>query len=202
MARRLGAVFWRATLSAIDAARKMAVVQIKAMGGQTLSEIEHAEPYGFSSCATPGDGVEVFGANVGAASDHPVAICVAWRAKRPVDLADQDVTVYDARGNRLWMRAAGVYMTGALVDITGPTTVHGLLTATGAFAAPSAVIAGALGFGSLSGGGGISGGAGVLAAPTINATVAFQANGVPGFTGVAGPGSTITFAQGIATGVV
>ena len=202
--RRLIALFTRAEVVGVTEGSALRKLQIKGMGGLVRSEVEHAEPYGFTS--RPFVGAEAFVGNVNASSDHAVALIVTDRRYRPITLASGAVAMYHADGYGILLDATKVSIgspTGTPIDLGGNTIVAGTLQATVSMSAPAGTFA-TLGFTSLSGGGGISGGAGLLAAPTINATTAFQANGVPGATGsfLTGAGQTVTYSKGLITGVV
>lgn len=204
--RRVAAMLSRAVGEVVDVSKKCKTVQVSVCGGvrpdgdagvavdtaarETRDGVEVFEPYGFTSAEPVG--AEYFLANVGGTSDHSVAVNSTDRRYRPVDLASEDVAVYDKRGNRVHLKSTGVFVVAVLADVSGNLIVHGTVTAT----AVTAV--GALSFGSLSGGGGISGSGGAIDA------VAYKVAGAAGASGTftTTDGKTVTVVNGIVTGIV
>ena len=194
MLRRLIGLFSRAAVVGVTApetAGSLRKVQVKGLGGLVRSEIEHAEPYGFTS--RPGPGSEAWVANVGASSDHAVAVCISDRRYRVPMAADWDVAVHHHDGDALLFTSAFIAL-GAVgakpINITSAlTTVFGALASTGSVTAP------VVSFTTLSGPG-ISGGGGTLSATTLEASGAFTG------TFIDNTGKTVTVAKGIVMSVV
>ena len=207
-ARRIASMITRAVVSLVDGTKKMQVLQVKTRGGlapdgesgviigepDVRDGVEDWDRYGYTSCPFPD--AEVLLLEIGGSGDHPAAVSVSDRRYRPTNLAEGEVCMYDDQAQKVWIKRTGVYLNGTLVDITGPTLVHGTLGVSGALGALS-VNTGVLSFTSM-GGGGISGGGG-----NIDVSVGYKCGGVAGATAdfpLAG-GSTLHIKGGLVTGV-
>lgn len=119
---------------------KMQRAQAEMYAGETR-EMEHAEPYGFTS--VPHEGAEVIAAAPGGSRSHMVILCVADRRYRLQNLAAGEVAIHDDQGQVVHLTrdgmvletpagksialkcgSVGFTMTDAGVDFTGGYVRH------------------------------------------------------------------------------
>jgi len=112
--RKIFLMIGRALLTAIDNGGSVQRVQVQGLKGETLSDIDHAQPYGFA--AYPETGKEVILVFVNGDRDQGVALSVVDRDTRPTDLAEGDACLYTSAGTN---KVKVVKATGEVVLITG-----------------------------------------------------------------------------------
>jgi len=103
----------------------MQTISVQTQVGHDAPEIEHFEPYGFTS--NPHPGAEAIVLNVGAA-DHAVAIVVSDRRYRITSLEPGEVCIYDDNGSYVELGSTGitVHSSGNVkVEAAGDVTVDG-----------------------------------------------------------------------------
>lgn len=134
--RRIRLLLRRGVLTGSNDAPMMRVVQVQLTKDVTL-EMEHPEPYGFSSRAL--DGAEPIVGNVEGKS-HPVALVLADRRYRIQNMAKGEVAIFDDQGQQVYLTRTGIVIKSALkvtvdapmaeftgdVDITGEATIGGI----------------------------------------------------------------------------
>lgn len=103
--RRIAALLGRAVVARVDAARRMQSLQLSALAGERLDNVEHFEPYGLT--ARPEPGAEALLASIGGNREHAIAIVVAQREHRPTNLAAGEVSLYSRHGQRVNLKADG-----------------------------------------------------------------------------------------------
>ena len=108
----------RGVLFAKIGSRKMRVIQAEFLAGDLRDEIEHFEPYGFTSEAKPG--AEVLATSIMGDRDHTIAFCITDRRYRPVSLKDGEVCIFDDLGRQIFLRRDGITIEGK----DSPVTVH------------------------------------------------------------------------------
>lgn len=125
-----------AVLTLTDSSGSIQIVQVKTGQDETLTDIEHREPYGFTSHPLPGaDAIVIaFGGNI----SHSLALMLSDRRNRLTDLAEGEVALYDDQGQSIVLRRSGIEITTALgctingdVAVNGNTTFTGTVTANG-----------------------------------------------------------------------
>lgn len=114
-ARRVRGMVSRGVVAAVGAASKMQSLQVTIRDGETVDDVEHFEPYGLTSRATPG--AEAVVISVGGLADHPVAIVVADRRYRVTGLAAGEVCLHDDQGQRVTLYRDRVEITAPKVVI-------------------------------------------------------------------------------------
>jgi phage baseplate assembly protein V len=93
LARAVRLMVGRAVLSLVKDSLKMQGVQLTALSGETLDDVERFEDYGLTS--KPVAGAEAVIASVGGVRDHAVVVALADRRYRPRGvMADGDVALY------------------------------------------------------------------------------------------------------------
>lgn len=95
----------RGILKAIDASQGTQLVQIVGLDGETISDVERLENYGFTSM--PETDSEAVAGFVGGNRDQGVVIVVGDRRYRPTTLASAEVMVYDKNGSKVHLKADG-----------------------------------------------------------------------------------------------
>lgn len=86
----------RAVVRLVDSSLKMQALQLDGLKGETRSDVEHFEPYGFTS--HPFAGAEAIAVAVGGNRDHTIALTVADRRYRLTTLAEGEVALHDDQG--------------------------------------------------------------------------------------------------------
>ena len=122
MASKIGNLLARGAVTLANAANKLQTLQVSLLTDEAKNDIEHLEPYGFTSRPKPG--AEALVAFIEGDRSHGVAIVASDRRYRVQNLAEGDVAIYDFRGNSLKLTATGFV-------ITGNVTINGNITTTG-----------------------------------------------------------------------
>ena len=131
----LSTIISRCTVALASAAGKLQSLQIRMLADEVKDNVEHLEPYGFTSCPHAGaEGVAVF---PGGDRSHGVVVVIADRRFRLQGLKPGEVAIYTdegaklhfERGNKLRIAASEVHIeSGTLthngVNI-GSTHTHG-----------------------------------------------------------------------------
>ncbi|WP_175804948.1 phage baseplate assembly protein V [Burkholderia ambifaria] len=99
---KLGAWLVRGVVSLVNSASKMQTLQTRLMAGGVKDGVEHFEPYGFTS--HPMDGAEAIVGFLGGDSSHGVALVVADRRFRPLNLKPGEVAIFTNEGDSLILR--------------------------------------------------------------------------------------------------
>lgn len=183
LSNRIKVLLRRGVLSRVKYTDNVRLIQVKAPGGQALADIEHLEPFGFTSHAKPG--AEAVLLSFGGNSSHTVGLLVGDRRYRMV-IEEGDVAIYNTNADYLHLKADGtaelksstkvivdspaVEMTGTLnvagattlqstLDVTDATTLQSTLDVTSDVTAGATIAAsGAVSAPSMSSSGAISGG--------------------------------------------
>lgn len=129
----------RGRLTGADGSRKMRTIQAETMAGDLRDDVEHFEPYGFTS--EPKVGAEPIVLSLDGDREHSIAICVADRRYRLTGLKSGEVAVYDDLGQKVHLTrsgieietaktlsitaAAGVKVTAPTAEFSGKVTVAG-----------------------------------------------------------------------------
>lgn len=131
-ARRLGNLVSRGAVSAVKSTTKMQTLQLRLMSDEQKDNVEHFEPFGFTS--KPLAGAEHVTLFFDGDRSHGVTVVVADRRYRLTTLADGEVALHDAYGNKVHLKADGTLaiVAGLKVQITSPlTTTSGDLSVGG-----------------------------------------------------------------------
>lgn len=96
----------RCILAAVNNSEKTQKIQIKGLKGETGTDIERYQEYGFETY--PKKDCEVLTLFINGNRDQGVVACVHNRETRPKDLNEGDVCVYDCNGNRVWLKSDGI----------------------------------------------------------------------------------------------
>lgn len=104
-ANRIVNMVMRGIIRMIDDSAHTQFVQVEGLDAAPADDVEHFQPYGFTSHPPPGSTALVF--MVGAAASHPVAVSAFHPEKRARDLAEGEVGLYDHQGRLLLVVKAG-----------------------------------------------------------------------------------------------
>lgn len=132
VSRRLRTLLRRSVVRLVKYSGSVRLLQAKVPGGSALSDLEHLEPFGFTSHPVPG--AEALVLSFGGNGSHSVALMVSDRRYR-VTIAEGEVALYNANGDSLHFKADGTAVVTAAtkVQIDSPATeISGTLTVTGA----------------------------------------------------------------------
>lgn len=110
--RKLRLMATRAIVRMVDPGALLQQLQVAAVGGELLDNIEHWEPYGFTS--NPQPGAEALLLSLGGDRDHAVVVNVADRRFRlrntaPGEVAlftDEGDVIHFKRGNHIYIDSA------------------------------------------------------------------------------------------------
>ena len=99
----------RATIHGANEGVAMRTVQLEIFAEDVRDEVEHFEPYGFTSGVKPGsEGVAI---SFGGDRDHTIAIVIADRRYR-MKVATGEVAVYDDIGQSIHLSRSGIKVDG------------------------------------------------------------------------------------------
>ena len=131
--RRLRLLLQRSVLTRVKHSGSVRLLQIKKPGGEDLADIEHLEPFGFTSHAKPGAEAIVLAFNGN--GSHSVALLVGDRKYR-LEVSEGDTAIYNANGDHLHLKADGsaemksstkVTINTPLTEIKGALNVAGVV---------------------------------------------------------------------------
>jgi phage baseplate assembly protein V len=124
LARRLGNMLARGSVAAANGAGKMRTLQIRMMADETKDNVEHFEPYGFTSEVMPGS--EPIAAFFDGDRSHGVVLVVADRRYRLTGMKSGEVALYDDQGQKVYLTRTGIVIDGANL----PLLIQNVPTAT------------------------------------------------------------------------
>lgn len=114
--RRLGNMLARGSVSSSNGTGKMRTLQIRMMAGEPKDDVEHFEPYGFTSEPHPGaEHVTVF---FDGDRSHGVTLVVADRRYRLTGLAAGEMAINDDLGQKVHLTRSGIVIAGAGLPMT------------------------------------------------------------------------------------
>lgn len=106
LARRIGNLLARGSVSSVNGAGKMRTLQIRMMAGEVKDNIEHFEPYGWTS--EPLAGAEHLSAFFDGDRSHGVTLVVADRRYRLAGLKSGEVAIFDDQGQKVHLTREGI----------------------------------------------------------------------------------------------
>ena len=126
--RKIFLMIGRGIIAAINNSEGTQKIQITALNGETITDIERFQNYGFESY--PKTEAEALVNFLNGNRDHGIASVVHDRRYRPTDLTEGDVRVYNWKGNKITFTDTGitiedvvnsnkVEMTSDEINITG-----------------------------------------------------------------------------------
>lgn len=105
LATRVANSLARAVVSLVDDSTKLQLLQVGALADETIEDVEHFQPYGFSS--VPLEGAEVVLMFPNGDRAHAIAVAVSDRRYRPTGGQPGDVIVYGKEGAKVILKASG-----------------------------------------------------------------------------------------------
>lgn len=136
LAARISNMLARGSVAAANAHGKLQRLQVRLLAGEVKDEVEHFEPFGFTSNPIPG--AEALGVFLDGDRSHGVVVVVADRRYRLQGLQGGEVALHDAFGNYCHFKSDGtlailastaVAIDSPLVTISGDLQVAGTVTA-------------------------------------------------------------------------
>ncbi|HLO61387.1 MAG TPA: phage baseplate assembly protein V [Azonexus sp.] len=115
-ARQLGNLLARGTVAAVNAASKMQAVQLRLLASEVKDNLEHFEPYGFTS--NPKSGAEALAMFFDGDRSHGVCFMVADRRFRLVGLQAGEMAIHDDQGQKVHLTRAGIVIDGGGLPLT------------------------------------------------------------------------------------
>lgn len=114
--RRLDNLVARAVVKVIDDSKKLQLLQLAILDGETRDLCERFQEYGFTSVPLAGaEAVVVF---VGGHRDHPLVLAVDDRTKRKTGLQPGEVALYTDEGKYLLLKRGGTTELNQHVNLT------------------------------------------------------------------------------------
>lgn len=136
---RLENMLARGVIEIVKSAGKLQLVQVTILADETLDDVEHFEPFGFTSRAPAG--AEAILASIGGRRGHPVALVITDRRFRPAGLEEGESALYDKTGTIILCKADGSV---EIVPSNGQMTFDGDVQVTGTLTATTDVIGGGI----------------------------------------------------------
>jgi phage baseplate assembly protein V len=81
------------------------LIQVIALDGETITDVERMEEYGFT--AVPETGSEASIGFINGNRDQGLILCIGDRRYRPTNLASGEVQVYDKNGSKVHLKSDG-----------------------------------------------------------------------------------------------
>ncbi len=103
--RRIRLLVRLAKLVRSDSSQAVQIVQVKPGKDETLTDIQHAEPYGYTS--RPHDGAEVLVLSLGGNSSHSIALQIGDRRYRLKGLEKGEAAIYTDQGDKVHIKRGG-----------------------------------------------------------------------------------------------
>lgn len=97
LANRIANLLSRGTVSAVNDGAKLQRIQVGALVDEDIDDVEHHQPYGFSS--VPHAGAEAVAAFPNGDRAHPIAVVVSDRRHRPTGGQVGEVCLYTDEGD-------------------------------------------------------------------------------------------------------
>lgn len=114
--QRLGNMIARATVAAVNAATKMQSIQVRLLASEAKDDVEHFEPYGFTSHPHAGaEGIALF---FDGDRSHGALVVVADRRYRITGLRSGEMAIHDDLGQKVHLTRSGIVIDGAGLPIT------------------------------------------------------------------------------------
>ncbi len=112
----------RGRLTGSAGRKKMRTIQAETMAGDLRDDVEHFEPYGFTS--EPKTGAEPLIVALDGDREHSIAICVADRRYRLTGLTSGEVALYDDQGQKVILAREGIKIhTDKTLAVEAPAAV-------------------------------------------------------------------------------
>lgn len=118
--QRLWNLVARGRLTGKDGSKAMRTIQTELFAQDIRDDVEHFEPYGFSS--EPLLGAEPLTVSFSGNRDHTVAICVADRRYRIKGMKDGEVAIFDHLGRKVHITQGGIVVDGKSSPVTVTTS--------------------------------------------------------------------------------
>lgn len=152
IANRVANSIARAVVQLVDDGKKLQLMQLGALAGETIDGAEHHQPYGFSSVPLPGAEAVVTFPN--GDRSHPLVVAVSDRRHRPTGGAAGEVVLYTDEGDTVRLGRGHVIALATTGEVrlgsdsaSGPvvveaalddfmTALDGAITASGSVPAP------------------------------------------------------------------
>lgn len=149
LAKQIQDMIARGFVTLASGARKMRELQIELLAGEVRSELEHVEPYGFTSEPLNDGRPEAFAMFFDGNRSNGIVFCVADRRYRLTNMKPGEVAIYDDQGQKVYFQRDRIFIetpkdlaasvggkttltSAGPVDITAPqTNIHGPLTVDG-----------------------------------------------------------------------
>lgn len=141
MQRQFGNIIARGIVSLVNSTTKMQGLQVRLLSGEAKDDVEHFEPYGFTS--HPKSGAEHITLFMDGDRSHGVTIVCADRRYRLTGLAEGEVALHDDQGQAVQLKRAGI-----VVDAPLGATINGNVQIVGTLTASVDVVAGTVSLGS------------------------------------------------------
>ena len=106
LSSRLALLFSKGILTRVDDAGSRQKVDLQLLSDEVDTEIEHAQPYGFTAHPPPGS--DLWALYFGGNRDHGIVFMIEDRQYRLVNLDQGDVALYDDKGQSILLNKDGI----------------------------------------------------------------------------------------------
>mgnify|MGYP000000314771 CR=1 FL=1 len=117
---KVWALICRGRLTGADGGRAMRTVQTELLAGDVRDNVEHFEPYGFTS--EPLMGSEVLASSLSGDRNHTIVLMVADRRYRLTGLKGGEVAIFDDKKRKVLLSREGIVIDGVADPIEVKTT--------------------------------------------------------------------------------
>lgn len=118
--RQIRQLFTRGLVRLVDPGKMLQLLQVELRSGEVLDNVEHFEPYGFTSHPHR-DEAEVLAASLSGRRSHTVAVMVSNRLYRIKGLAEGEVAINDDLGNLMHFKRDRILISAvSLVEVIAP----------------------------------------------------------------------------------
>lgn len=116
MKGKINLMLGRGIVSKANDGGAIQLIRGKLMYGEDYDQMEHLQPYGFTS--VPKEGAELLSTFIGGNRDHPVIVVVGDRRYRLRGLQDGEMAIYDDQGQKVHLTRNGIVIDGGGKPIT------------------------------------------------------------------------------------
>lgn len=110
------------SITGADGTKNLRTVQITILGEEVRENLEHVEPYGFTSEPFTDGKTDAIALNLNKELSHGVVIAIADRRYRIKNMEQGEVAIYDDKGRTVFLHREGIEINGVYSPINIHTT--------------------------------------------------------------------------------
>lgn len=108
------------SITGADGTKNLRTVQITILGEEVRENLEHVEPYGFTSEPFTDGKTDAIALNLNKELSHGVVIAIADRRYRIKNMEQGEVAIYDDKGRTVFLHREGIEING----VDSPINIH------------------------------------------------------------------------------